>query len=276
MITRSQVLSVFVHMLLLAASAIMLMPFIWMVSASLKSPPEIIQPVFELWPRNWHAVANYARAFEKAPLVRVILNGMIVCGSIVVLQIAIAAPCAYALAKFDFRGRGLLFAVVLSAIAIPVQVSAVPLFLGLNAVGLLDSYVALVVPFLASGFGIFLFRQFFKSYPDDILNSARLDGLSELSILCRIVLPSAWPAAGAFSIFSFVAHWNDLYWPLVVIMNPDLATPPLGLLFLKSAEGGSDYGALMAAATVVTAPLIAAFLLAQRQFIQGLTMTGIK
>jgi multiple sugar transport system permease protein len=125
-------------------------------------------------------------------------------------------------------------------------------------------------------FAIFLLRQFFKGFPDDILQAARLDGMSELEIVWRIVVPSAWPAIAAFAVFSFVAHWNDLYWPLIVISDTNLATPPLGMMFFADAESGSNYGALTAAATMLTAPLVLAFLFARRRFIDGITMTGIK
>ena len=125
-------------------------------------------------------------------------------------------------------------------------------------------------------FAIFLLRQFFKGFPDDILQAARLDGMSELEIVWRIVVPGSWPAIAAFSVFSFVAHWNDLYWPLIVISDINLAPPPLGMMYLTDAETGSNYGALSAAATIISAPLVIAFMLARRQFVAGITMTGVK
>jgi multiple sugar transport system permease protein len=119
-------------------------------------------------------------------------------------------------------------------------------------------------------------RQFFKSFPDDIINAARLDGMGEFEIVWRIVTPSALPAIGAFAVFSVVAHWNDLYWPLIVISDAKLAPPPLGMMFFADAETGSNYGALTAAATILTAPLVVVFLFARRHFIAGITMTGVK
>jgi multiple sugar transport system permease protein len=134
----------------------------------------------------------------------------------------------------------------------------------------------MMVPFFVSVFAIFLFRQFFKGFPNDIIQAARLDGMSEFEIVWRIVVPSAWPAIAGFAVFSIVAHWNDLYWPLIVINNVRLAPPPLGMMFFANAETGSNYGALTAAATILTAPLVVTFLFARRQFIQGITMTGMK
>ena len=154
--------------------------------------------------------------------------------------------------------------------------TAIPVFLGFAEIGLLDTYPALIVPFIASVFGIFLFRQFFATVPAEIIDAARIDGLSETAIVWRIAFPNAWPAVSAFAIFSVVAHWNDLFWPLIAISDPNLATPPRGILFFRDEEAGSDFGPLMAAATVVTAPLVIAFLAAQRKFVQGITMSGLK
>ena len=133
-----------------------------------------------------------------------------------------------------------------------------------------------MLPFFLSVFAIFLFRQFFKGFPDDIIQAARLDGMSEFEIVWRIVVPSAWPAIAAFCVFSIIAHWNDLYWPLIVISDMNLATPPLGMMMFADAESGSSYGPLTAAAALMTAPLMIAFLLARRRFIEGITMTGVK
>jgi len=188
----------------------------------------------------------------------------------------VAIPCAYALAKLQFPGRRLLFALVVLGLCIPVQAPALPLYIAFAQLGVLNTYFSMMAPFFLSVFAIFLFRQFFKSYPDEIIQAARLDGISELEIVWRIVVPSAWPAIAAFAVFSVVAHWNDLYWPLIVISDTKLATPPLGMMFFADSEVGSNYGALAAGATIITAPLVLAFLIARRRFIAGITMTGIK
>jgi multiple sugar transport system permease protein len=133
-----------------------------------------------------------------------------------------------------------------------------------------------MLPFFLSMFAIFLLKQNFKSFPDEIIHAARLDGMSELEIVWRVVTPSAIPAITAFSIFSLVAHWNDLYWPLIVISSTELAPPPLGMLLFASAESGANYGALMAGASLITAPMVLAFLIARRRFIQGITMTSFR
>lgn len=265
-----------VHGTLIAGAVFILLPFVWMLFTSIKPASEIFDAGFRLWPKRLAASENYTFALTHAPLLRFMLNGVIVCGGILVVQLLVAIPCAYALAKIRFAGRSALFALVLMGLCIPVQVPALPLYIGLAELGLLNTYFAMMMPFFLSVFAIFLFRQFFKGYPDEIIQAARLDGVSEFEIVWRIVAPSAWPAIAAFSVFSIVAHWNDLYWPLIVISETRLAPPPLGMMYFADAEVGSNYGALTAGATIITAPLVLAFLIARRRFIEGITMTGFK
>ena len=256
-------------------AAIVLIPFVWMISLSLKPAAEIFSPDFTLLPAQieWR---NYVKAFTEVPLHRFLLNGVIVCFGILFFQLLLAVPLAYALAVRDFKLRGLLFGLVLAGLLVPYHVTAVPLFLGLAELKLLNTYSALIIPFIASVFGIFLFRQYFAALPADLIDAARVDGLSETAIAWRIAFPNAWPAVTAFAIFSVVAHWNDLFWPLIAVSDRDLATPPRGVLYFRDEEAGSDVGPLMAAATVINAPLVLGFLLAQRRFIQGFTMSGLK
>jgi multiple sugar transport system permease protein len=273
---RRVVSEVLVHGFLLAGAVFMLLPFVWMLITSIKPPAEIFTPTLALWPKQFYGVENYRFALTSAPLLRFALNGVIVCACILAVQLLVAIPCAYALAKLRFPGRDTLFVLTLLALAVPVQVPALPLYIALADIGLLNTYFSMMVPFFLSVFAIFLLRQFFKSFPDDIIHAARLDGMTELEIVWRIVTPGAWPAIAAFSVFSVVAHWNDLYWPLIVISDANLAPPPLGMMFFANAETGSNYGALTAAATILTAPLVIVFLFARRQFIAGITMTGVK
>jgi len=267
---------VVVHAVLLTGAAFVLLPFLWMLVTSIKPPDEIFTATLRLWPHHFNAVDNYRHALTSAPLLRFALNGLIVCAGILCVQLLTAIPCAYALAKLRFPGRRALFVLTLLALAIPVQVPALPLYIAIAKVGFLNTYLSMMFPFFLSVFAIFLLRQFFKGFPDDIIHAARLDGMGELEIVWRIVTPSAVPAIAAFAVFSFVAHWNDLYWPLIVISDANLAPPPLGMMFFADAETGSNYGALTAAATILTAPLVIAFLVARRQFIAGITMTGVK
>ncbi|HEY8335096.1 MAG TPA: carbohydrate ABC transporter permease [Tardiphaga sp.] len=264
------------HTVLLSGALVILMPFIWMISTASKPQTEIFSSSVHLIPQTFALWDNLRTAFVKADLWRILLNGLIVTVSIFVLQILVALPAAYALAKLRFLGRDTLFALVVFCILIPPQATAIPLFLLLHQLGLLDSYAALVLPFTISVFGIFLMRQFFKTVPNDLIDAARMDGLSEFAIVWRVMLPTAIPAVTAFGIFSVVAHWNDYFWPLIVINSEQLRTPPLAVANFRNNEAGTDFGPLMAAALVIITPLVIAFLLAQRRFIEGITMTGIK
>lgn len=264
------------HAVLFLTAVFVLVPFVWMVSLSLKPPVEIFRGGFSLLPEQWDAVGNYSRALTAKPLPRFMFNGIVVCASILVLQILVCAPAAYALAKLKFRGRSVLFGLVLIGLLLPHQVLALPLFILCYQLGILNSYVALILPFIVSPFGIFLFRQFFKSIPDDIIHAARLDGLSELAIVWRIMVPMALPAVVAFSIFSIVAHWNDLFWPSIVIKSEAFMPPSLGVTAFRGVEAGSDYGPLMAGTVLIVLPLLIAFALAQRWFIEGLTTSSLK
>ncbi|RPH40383.1 MAG: carbohydrate ABC transporter permease [Burkholderiales bacterium] len=268
--------ALFRHAVLLGLAALVLLPFAWMVATSLKPPSEIFVDHVRWWPDTLYVVENYTAAFTKAPLLRFLFNGVVVTASIFVIQVVVAMPTAYALAKLRFAGREVLFAVVLLCLLIPSHAVAVPVFLLLHALGLLNSYAALVLPWTISVFGIFLMRQFFMTVPDDLVDAARMDGLSEFAIVWRVMLPTAVPALTAFGIFSVVAHWNDYFWPLIVINDQALFTPPLGVAHFRNEDAGTDFGPLMAAATVIIAPLIAGFLLAQRRFVQGIALTGMK
>ncbi len=264
------------HVLLIAGAAIMLAPFVVMIAISLKPPGEVFAPVFTLLPDQWHAWENYRDAFTKVPLARFLLNGFIVTFAIFTVQAVTALPMAYALAKLRWAGREASFVMVMLALLIPPQVPAIPLYIAFWQAGILDSYAAIILPSTISVFGIFLMRQFFRTVPDDLIAAARMDGMGEFAITWRIMLPTALPALAAFACLSFIWNWNEFFWPFIAIQSEHLATPPLGIAFFSNAEAGTNWGPLMAAATVVTAPLALAFLLAQRAFVRGVTMTGIK
>ncbi|MCH2477905.1 MAG: carbohydrate ABC transporter permease, partial [Gammaproteobacteria bacterium] len=242
------------HIVLIVGTLVVILPFYLMLSFSFKSPSEIqsISGGFfgaqemmtdrkclkaersEEECTMLPIVYNYRAAFEEAPLLRYLLNGVIVTLSIFAIQVIIALPCAYALAKLNFWGRDVVFGLVIFCLLIPVHAIALPLYLMLAKFGLTNTFASLVIPWTISVFGIFLMRQFFKTVPDDLINAARMDGMSEFSIVWKVMLPTAIPALLAFAIFSVVAHWNDYYWPRIVITgDQDLMTPPLGLRMFK-------------------------------------------
>jgi multiple sugar transport system permease protein len=262
--------------LLIFGAVLFLAPYVFMLSVAGKAQSEIFTSALTLIPVQFYYVANFAKALSRVPMATLLWNGVLVCGLIFFFQVLIAIPCAYAMAKLKFRAARLMMVLVMLGLLVPIHATALPLYVAFSSLSLLNSYTALVAPFSISVFAIFMFLQFFRAMPDDLIHAARLDGMSELGIVTRVIVPNAWPAVTAFSIFSVVAHWNDLYWPLVVISKQDYATPPLGLMYFRAAEAGDDYGALMAATMIITLPLVAAFLFAQKRFVEGITMTGLK
>ncbi|CDN52321.1 carbohydrate ABC transporter permease [Neorhizobium galegae] len=262
--------------ILIFGAAIFLAPYVFMISTAGKAQSDIFSSSLSLIPQHWSYIQNFAKALTRVSMTRLLFNGVAVCALIFGFQVMIAIPCAYAMAKLKFRAAKLMMVLVMLGLLVPIHATALPLYVAFDRMAVLNSYFALVAPFTISVFGIFLFLQFFRAIPDDLIHAARLDGMSELGIIGRVIVPNAWPAITAFAIFSVVAHWNDLYWPLIVVSNQAYATPPLGLLYFRAAEAGDDYGALMAATLIITTPLVAAFLLAQKRFVEGITMTGLK
>ena len=210
---------------LILVAGVTLLPFVYMIAVSLAPQGTVYSGAVLPAPSFAAARENYAFALTQVPLLRYMANGAFVCGMILILQVLIAAPAGYALAKLPFRSRPVLFSAIIIALMIPMQVPAIPLYVAIAYAGLLDTYTALILPFIVSAFAIFLFRQFFVSYPDEVLDAARLDGFSELAIVWRLMLPAAWPAVAAFATISVITHWNDLYWPLVVITDTRMMTP---------------------------------------------------
>jgi len=262
---------------LLSLGALMILaPYIFMISTAGKTQSDIFTSSLSLIPQRFYFAENFAKAFAKVPMATLLWNGVVVCGLIFFFQVVVAIPCAYAMAKLKFRAARLMMVLVMLGLLVPIHATALPLYVAFDRMSLLNSYTSLVAPFTISVFAIFMFLQFFRAMPDDLLHAARLDGMSELGIVARVIVPNAWPAVTAFAIFSVVAHWNDLYWPLIVVSKQAYATPPLGLMYFRAAEAGDDYGALMAATLIITLPLVAAFLLAQKRFVEGITMTGLK
>jgi len=285
------------HAVLILGALIVILPFYVMTSYSMKSQNEIVtnsggffgiqeQFVDEYCvklgnPRKscmeTPIIYNYVQAFKKAPLLRYLLNGVIITASIFLIQVIVALPCAYALSKLRFWGRDVVFGMVLFSLLIPVHAIALPIYIMLSKVGLTNTYASLIIPWTISVFGIFLMRQFFMTVPDDLIDAARMDGMSEFGVIWKVMLPTAIPALLAFAIFSVVAHWNDYFWPRIAITGArDLYTPPLGMRDFKGDADGSNWGPMMATATIIVTPLIVAFLLAQKRFIEGITLTGMK
>jgi multiple sugar transport system permease protein len=274
-IRRRRAINLLCYAFLGVAAIITMMPFVWMISSSLMPRAEIFTPGLRLFPQN-PTLLNYREALREAPLLRFLTNGVIVTLTILVGQLLVILPAGYAFARLRFRGSVPLFALVLAALAVPGYVRAIPNFLLLSRFDLLNTYAALVVPFIGSAFGIFLMRQFFRQLPGDVIDAARLDGCGTRQLLWHVLLPLTRPAVAAFAVFSIVSHWNDFFWPLVVIRTSNLFTPPAGIAFFANADGGENWGVVMAAGVVVIAPLVAVFLVARRSFIASLSQGAVK
>lgn len=257
-------------LLLAVAITISLFPFYWMLRTALAPASQVNANGIPLLPTEIDFSA-FARAWNDAGLGQAVLTGTIVTLAILALQLLTCIPAAYVLAKVRTKGTTVVFGIVLACLLVPSQVTLIPTFIGINVVGLSNSYAGLVLPFATSAFGIFLLRQQMLSIPDALLEAARTDGLGHLQILRKVVLPLAGPGIAAFSVFSVFTHWNEYLWPLLVARSPDLVTPPLALAVFQQADVGFDYAALSAGAVIVTAPVVLLFLFAQRRFVQGMS-----
>lgn len=266
---------VFINTVLALGAVVVLLPFVWMLSLSVKPENEIYEAVICFLPMEWD-FDNYVEAFEFGEVGTFVKNGLFVTFSILAIQICTVVPAAYVLARKSFKLEGLTFGLVLTGLIVPQQAVVIPLVLAISKLGLLNSFPALVLPFMTSALGIFLLRQSFKAVPQELIDAARVDGASEPYILWCILVPLIKPALAAFAVFSIVSHWNDFFWPLLVVNDLSLATPPLGISIFASDEGGNDVGPMMASATIIVAPLLVAFLFARRWFIQGITLSGLK
>jgi len=226
-------------------------------------------------PASW-AWSNYPRAIESARLGQFYANSLVVAGLTTALGVAHNALAGFAFAKLRFPGRRLLFGLTLATMMLPIQVFFIFAYIIAARLGFVDNVQALVVPFLASGFGIFYMRQAVSTVPDALLEAGRMDGMSELEAFWHIVRPTIWPAIAALSIFTFIASWNSFFWPLIVVDSDRAKTLPLAIMELASGRYVQSWPVRMAAATIMTAPLIVVFLVFQRAFVRGVALTGVK
>ncbi len=277
-----------IHVCALTISVITLFPFLWMVSSSLKPKEELFIFPPRLIPTTWF-VANYTQAWEAARFSRYFVNSLFVTSIGTVLTLAVCAMAAYAFAKLYFQGREAIFWLVLGSQMIPAIITLIPSFiviknmpfmggndwLGRGGHGLINTFAGLIVPGAGGAFGVFLLRQFFRTIPNDLSDAARIDGGGEFGIFLRIVVPLTKPALATLSIFTFQAYWNDFIWPLVLISDDRYRTVQLGLTVFQQ-RFTTDWGPMMAGVTIATIPMILFFFSAQRYFVRGIALTGLK
>lgn len=252
------------------AVAISVFPFYWMLRTSVAPDDEIYFDGISLVPSGI-TLDNYVRAWRDADLGTAMANGILVVVAILVLQLVTCVPAAYAFAKLRFPGRNVIYGLVLVALLVPIQATAVPTFLVLSQFDLVNTRISLVLPFATSAFGIFLIRQYMVTIPESLLEAARMDGLGQTRTLLTVVVPVCRPAILTFALFSVFVHWNDYLWPLLIARDPDLRTPPLALAVFNNPDIRPDYGAYTAAAAVITLPILLLFILARRRFVAGLS-----
>ena len=271
---KPKLASVLVNGGLVVVSAIVAFPLLWMLSVSFMPagaashfPPPLLPSRFTL--------DNYRELFERIGIGHYLVNSVIVACAITVLSLLANTMAGYAFAKLQFRGRERIFAVLLAALVIPAQVTMLPLFLMMKQLHLVNSYGGVVVPALATVFGIFLVRQYARSIPDELLEAARIDGAGEARIFFQIVLPMLKPVLVTLAIFTFLGAWNDFMWPLIVLTDTSHYTLPVALASL-SREHIQDVEMMMAGAVITVLPVLALFLVLQRYYIQGLLLGSVK
>ncbi len=271
---KSPVRAIAVNAALAALALLTLMPLVWMVSASFMAPGEASRFPPPLWPQA-PTLANYRELFASVGIGRQFANSLAMASGATVLSLCFNLAAGYAFAKLEFRGRDRLFRTLLGALVIPAQVTMLPLFLMLERMGLVNTLPGVLIPWLASVFGIFLVRQYALTIPDELLEAARIDGASEWRIFVDVVLPLLKPVIVTLALLSFLGAWNDFMWPLIVLSDRDLQTLPVALAAL-SREHVSDTELMMAGAVVTVVPVLVLFLALQRFYMQGLMMGSVK
>jgi ABC-type glycerol-3-phosphate transport system permease component len=266
---------VLLYVVLTAGALVMIMPLIWMISTASKPVEETNLPEFYLFPSRFQLVQNFVSAFQRIPLARYFFNSIFVTTCSTLGELVLASMAGYSFARFNYPGKNVLFTFVLATLMIPFYVVVVPLYIVVYSLGMLDTYQALILPFIVGAFGIFLMRQFMLTIPNELTDAARIDGAGEFTIYSRIVLPLCVPALCTLAIFTFLSHWDSFVWPLLIIHKRDLYTVPLGLTYFQS-EYIAYWNEQMAASLLALVPTFGMVFGFQRYYVQGVVMSGIK
>jgi len=261
------------HVLLITGSFVMLVPFVWMVSTSLKEPGDVFvyPPQWIPQPAQWE---NYQETVTVMPFGRFYLNSAIQALSVTALQLLTASLAAYAFARLRFRGRDLLFLLYLATMMIPFPVTMIPNFIAMRYLNWIDSFQALILPPAFSAFSTFLLRQYFMSIPIEMDDAARVDGASSFRIWWQIILPLSGPALATLAIFTFLGQWNSFLWPLIVTNSEEMWTLPVGLATFQS-QYSVQWHLLMAGSVIAVLPILVIYIVGQKWFVRGITLTGM-
>lgn len=263
------------HLVMAPLALLWLGPLIWIVVTSLKTNVEVFDQSAGFLPKVLN-FANYPSTLAVAPFGTYLINSIIVTGTILFSQLVTITLAAYAFARLEFPGKNLLFTLFLLQVMFPIYAIFLTNFLTLREMGLINTLPAMILPFVASGYGTFMLRQSFRQVPSELSDAARLDGCGHLGTLWHIYLPLVKPTLIAFGIISVVTHWNDYMWPLLVTNSESVRTLPIGLGLLAKADSGADWPRLMAGTTLVVSPLLLLFVIFQRRFIDSFMHTGVK
>ncbi|HZG83371.1 carbohydrate ABC transporter permease [Paenibacillus sp.] len=264
----------FAALLLLGLAVSVVFPFVWLLLSTFKNDGEIIQYPPKLFPGEF-TISQYVHVWESIPLLSFLRNTLIFSVSVTVISLFIDSMAGYAFARYRFPGRGMLFAFILISMMIPFQVIMIPLFVEVYKLGMLNTFIGLILPRAASAFGIYMMRAFFVSLPKELEESARIDGLREFGIYWRIMMPLCTPALITLAIIHFMGAWNDLLYPLMLTSSTEMRTLSAGLAMFVG-ERVIQYGPTLAAAFLSILPLLIAFGCVQQYFIRGVAMTGLK
>lgn len=262
------------HGILILASLIAIVPFAYALMTSLKPEEKIFTTMAQIIPAN-PTVINYVNIWLQNPLDRWIFNSLLLAAAVVFFTLLLDSLAGYALAKGDFRGQRLVYLLVIGTLIVPPQAIVVPLYIEMSKFQLVNTYWAVMLLYIANPFGVFMMRQFFLSVPDSYLEAARMDGCSTWQIYTRIMLPMAKPALSSLAVFTFTFIWGAFLWPLIVISDEAMFPLQVGLAGLTG-QYGAKWGQLMAAAIIAALPVITAYLLAQKTFMEGIALTGSK
>lgn len=260
---------------LIIVSVIFLGPFLWMVFTSFKPLAEALRLPPTFLPETW-VPQNYVDAWNSGPFLHYTKNSIIVTLSVVALQLLTIIPASYAFAKMEFKGKNILFSLILVTMMIPAQLIFLPVYLMFSKANLINTYWSLILPWASSAFGIFLLRQRFMQVPDEIIEAAVLDNTPTWKIIFKIMLPQARGTVITIALLNFIGTWNDYFWPLVMTSNDDVRTLPLGVSMLKSTLDGIHWNTVMAGNVILILPIVIIYIFAQREIIKAFTYSGIK
>ncbi len=265
------------HLLMIILAVLTLLPFAWMISTSLKPPDEVVSVTPNWLPR--HLVPqNFADVWQEVPFGQFYLNSIIAATVVTLSTVILSSLTGYALAKFDFPGRDVLFVSILATMMVPWEVTFIPLYIVMSNLGWVNTYQGLVAPGLMSGFGVFLMRQFCQTLPSELLEAARMDGASEFTIYLRLILPLTTPALATLAIFTFMGNWDQFLWPVIITNANEMKTIPLGIASFFQEDQGypARYNLIMAANLIGLVPVMVVFMALQRYFVKGIVAGSIK